>query len=898
MASSDPFRSSPLQGPRREVLHIESSSPGLPPLQDVLSQKPSRPAIRSGSRAAPIPDHMPPSFVSARHLLAVTETTQETAPESSTGRNRAVPELGAPDTPTAHAPSPAQVGDDEIVIVQITGKSSRKPRKPKPQKAPVPKRAKSKQDTSEAPNVGIDDGDSLPSKAGDEIGTKEVQAKPKTAKPRRKKTGTTSNHFPPVTGPELPPESKNDAQEPLHLEQAPARRLDWTPPAQKTIINVDSDSSTFKQLASSEAGQPLPVFKNLVEGYACLEATSEATLQTLTVTSDEDSSFLRKRKLIELVTTKETTPPSAVPDKSPKKKAPKKKPRTITELATAAYKVPTQPDLDPPTPSILDHFQSTGNKADAPANEQTSNAKNKGKQKKRASKVSKKKAAPPKPILLSPGTALAQVANQDFVFGTSSQLAREESPTVLRDIQAALRQSNQGNDIDFVTPVNSDAIEPPEQQTSLWNAAARDADGDLFDLEVINLTEDSPRVQAGADADPFGYFVGEDQEPIPTREVGILPSDGHDSFASLPDILPSARRTSERQEHHEESPFFSDSDISICTNLHQSAPKQTKTKTAQSHLPPASNPLPEATHQPGPPPPNYETYTDVQLAREIRTFGFKPIKRRSAMIALLDQCWQSKVRMGQVSVHTSAKLSSVTSIPTKITSSAPAGVITKKLRGRPRKNSPSASEPQEPPPSAQPQETPKRPRGRPRKDSLASSSGIASPTKCKAAASLKKTTIPPKSPQRRKRTTKPILEIPDSASDFGSDLTSSPDSSIAQMFSSPPPLDLSLSTGDDTELSLTASQNDHETTLFEHITKAIQSAPRTDDPMEPSWHEKILLYDPIVLEDLTAWLNTGELSRVGYDEEVNPNDVKKWCESKSVCCLWRVNLRGKERKRF
>jgi hypothetical protein len=40
--------------------------------------------------------------------------------------------------------------------------------------------------------------------------------------------------------------------------------------------------------------------------------------------------------------------------------------------------------------------------------------------------------------LLSPSAALAQVANQDFVFGTSSQLAREESPTVLKDLQAAL----------------------------------------------------------------------------------------------------------------------------------------------------------------------------------------------------------------------------------------------------------------------------------------------------------------------------------------------------------------------------------------------------------------------------------------------------------------------------
>jgi hypothetical protein len=59
----------------------------------------------------------------------------------------------------------------------------------------------------------------------------------------------------------------------------------------------------------------------------------------------------------------------------------------------------------------------------------------------------------------------------------------------------------------------------------------------------------------------------------------------------------------------------------------------------------------------------------------------------------------------------------------------------------------------------------------------------------------------------------------------------------------------------------------------------------------------MLLYDPVVLEDLAAWLNTGELTRLGYDEEVSPAEVKRWCESRSVICLWKVNLRGKERKR-
>jgi len=39
----------------------------------------------------------------------------------------------------------------------------------------------------------------------------------------------------------------------------------------------------------------------------------------------------------------------------------------------------------------------------------------------------------------------------------------------------------------------------------------------------------------------------------------------------------------------------------------------------------------------------------------------------------------------------------------------------------------------------------------------------------------------------------------------------------------------------------------------------VLSAPRTHDQSRPGWYEKILLYDPIVLEDLCGWLNGGAL---------------------------------------
>lgn len=52
----------------------------------------------------------------------------------------------------------------------------------------------------------------------------------------------------------------------------------------------------------------------------------------------------------------------------------------------------------------------------------------------------------------------------------------------------------------------------------------------------------------------------------------------------------------------------------------------------------------------------------------------------------------------------------------------------------------------------------------------------------------------------------------------------------------------------------------------------------------PTWREKILMYDPIVLEDLTAWLNTTGFQAINEDREVSTLDVRDWCEANGVCC--------------
>lgn len=101
--------------------------------------------------------------------------------------------------------------------------------------------------------------------------------------------------------------------------------------------------------------------------------------------------------------------------------------------------------------------------------------------------------------------------------------------------------------------------------------------------------------------------------------------------------------------------------------------------------------------------------------------------------------------------------------------------------------------------------------------------------------------------------------------------------------------------------------------IFPRIAETIKAAPLGKDIKTPSWHEKILLYDPIVLEDLTAWLNeqglrteverlkvkTKTRGRKKKDappevdewetirDELKPWMVQKWCEDNSICCLWK-----------
>jgi hypothetical protein len=670
------------------------------------------------------------------------------------------------------------------------------------------------------------------------------------------------------------------------------RRMDWTPPSHKPTAIPKPSSPALKGLRSlGEPGGDARNFEQLLEIYKCAENFQ----QSATTTTDEDATIFRKRKLVELVTTS-AAPAEASADAGnmgppkQKAKAPKKKPRTITEIATSAYRAPEPPES---VPLVADE-DATSKEPDAT----TAKGVNKAKARKRTSKASaakkKKPARPPPPVLLPPKEALQEVARQDFVFGTSSQLAVEASPTFLRDLHAAMRRSNQAEYIDLDALLNSDGVEPRERKR-LWAAGARDSDGDLFDVELARIMErSSPPLPALSEDDPFGYTGGDRKITLPMANFDKVDANSHrEPLIGSVDSSPSKKIEATNF-------IIADNSVQLGSDISTGSPVARRPKPAAESPPPkpqsGNSEIKQAECQASKP--SFELYTDARLSKEIASYGFKAVKSRQAKIALLEQCWQGKNQP----VPRGAKRTATTSAAAAAAAAAadaPQSEI-KTPRGRPRKNSGSSPEAQEPPPSAQPPASPSKPRGRPKKAANAAlTAGKRTAASSSRAKKMPSKTAAEASTARKRKApaAKVIVEIPDSASESDGSLSPNPSPS-PECASSPLPVDLSISVMDDTDPSLSLHPTEDRPLSHEYITKAVTSAPRTTDPANPSWHDKMLLYDPIVLEDLTTWLNCGQLTRVGFDGEVSTMEVKQWCESKSVCCLWKVNLRGKERKRY
>lgn len=517
------------------------------------------------------------------------------------------------------------------------------------------------------------------------------------------------------------------------------------------------------------------------------------------------------------------------PAKRPK--APKKKPQTVTAVATAAYQ-PPDAEITIDTSSKL------------PTRENDSKPPRK---KKRVQKSNVTFAEPPPPPLYTPIKASKQADTQNFLFGTSSQLAAPDSPSFIRQMQAAIAQSElqPATQAMPVSPAKKSSLTVPtaphgtslavgQAVRELWRSAARDFnDGLLRENSGLRPGAKNARSHPKVSTSRNIITVSEPSVNVNTAEKNA--NAPHDSFIDIDDI----------SDH--EPP--------------QHTPSPPRRKASASPRPPqplvfditSSSPPPFTEKDPPPKSP-----PKLLLEKAVKTVPGKALLKETA---------------------------------------------TAKLAKKRASKRPAVDEPAIEPPAIE-----------------------------VAHAQL------------------PAFEQPPIAVPAAIVL------SETATFDNVPPKPTGLAKN--AKISFTDPQwASIRATLFPQITSTIKTAPRSTDPEKPSWHHKILLYDPIVLEDLTAWLNeqnmrisverikaktvakgrkkkaaaaaelespaeeeapktkkgrkkrastepelpaggATELPTETVEEELQPWMVQKWCEEKSICCLWKEGLRGGVRSRY
>ncbi|OKL56385.1 hypothetical protein UA08_08334 [Talaromyces atroroseus] len=612
----------------------------------------------------------------------------------------------------------------------------------------------------------------------------------------------------------------------LNLDEALRRRLDWTPPKSAPVISLDEDSVSQSSCTNTSFG-------DILRDY---HYNRKSSLPESMPTRKEGKATKRRRlELVEfdiqqakLPNKQQTEKPKKDSETRKTKAKPRKPPKTITARVTARY----EPIDDPLEVLSCDEEPLDG--ADDTAT------------KKKPTKQKKKRSAKqnePEHIILSPDAATKSLNDQNFLFGTCSQLERDGPPTSFEETQKALWMSKSLVS-EKASRVSSSSRSVATRFTgtkSHWNVAARDFDGAVVQPEIIDMTN-SPYTSITFDritSETAKRDAPKANSPVPSSR--ILKSN---LTVNKDEPLNTISRTDTQHASSNHKSAVVEHDITSSTEQPQTRP---------------------------PDMPNFNGYTDTELSKQIAAYGFKAIRGRKKMIDLLEKCWQNK--------HDKAK--SAVSLPTANSEVVSAAASTSTVVGEQAREKPS---------------------GKSKKTKLSDS---------EPKASKKKKTYKPATKTNKKSEEKSsslpeptsIITI-DEIQDSEEEIIPSPTRIRMQREGSSrqtTPVISCLTLGNKGKRSLASSKTSTTSNtdasipdLFGQITKAIRLQQRPQKSSQQgrlierlTWHEKILLYDPIILEDLATWLNTEGFALVGEDGEVSAGFVRGWCESQGICCTYR-----------
>lgn len=530
-------------------------------------------------------------------------------------------------------------------------------------------------------------------------------------------------------------------------------------------------------------------------------------------------------------------------------KKPKKQPKkatTLTARVTARY----APDY---TEDSTDVQGGTINKSSI------------GKRKSKA----KPKSQAPEFIVLSPEAAVKSLEDQDLMFGTCSQLEREDSPTTLSDMQTAINASEscvEPRKLGRGTSSGS-TMSRFKAPRDLWSEASRNLDGALTQAEVLDLVDecDISQISPRKDREPR---VINGKEPENSATIGLR------SHSEFEEKISKPKDNSKKQVSH---------------RINNDGGKQQE-----------ASPLAAEKRQKMP---QYSGLTDAELSKQIATYGFKPVKGRQKMIDLLQKCWNSKHGVNAKS-NSDNKQKSSESNSTETGTDGSTDSSNHEPSSKPKNKSQQAANlanTQTNPPRPRRQGSPSPPSSSSRKTaalSLISQEAKTAPQQKFLLADVEEIedsedeTLP--SPSRLQSRYDPESHMKQTRNQSLPISSMTPSSRTAfnnKPRTRPATTTVILDSCDEEE------DNDDNGILPEmamQITKAVRAQPAM--PAFASvdgfskrlrWQEKILMYDPIVLEDFATWLNTEGLGLVAEDREVGTGFLREWCETKGICCCYK-----------
>ncbi|KAJ5960100.1 uncharacterized protein N7479_007250 [Penicillium vulpinum] len=678
----------------------------------------------------------------------------------------------------------------------------------------------------------------------------------------------------------------------LHLDEAMRRRMDWTPPRETAC----EETAT----ANDGGSQDKDHYPNLTGGFSKLLSDynySGSALNPRDLVQNVNGGGPTKRRRIELVnpeiqallngrysdssdqaSAQRENVASAGKPKRTTKGNPKKF-TTLTARMTAQYSTNDAEEDELVIDCLPDIRTAKGRRRKTKETEKESSF-----------------------TVLSPEAAVEFLNDQDLVFGTCSQLERDDSPQTLRETQQAIRASEGLSYTEGTRNNDSRAIqESPTRFVSrlagtrnLWCVGARDTEGSLIQpekLNVVDLTngEEPPAEKRHENVEKASH------KPLQRNWFEL-------EFADI-DSPPEKTKRSLNSETQVQAPApIPAATVTAVTKAKATKPAKPANPAKGTDRTPTEVADSWPTASQAPSMPQYTGFTDTELAKQVSTYGFKAVRGRKKMIDLLQQCWESKHGSNTTSdsqpiyqpEQQKEPISKMDNVPTP-TSSAKTKETVKSKFGTSTNNRKSLDVTKSTLRTNLQTSPKKSSRGKPVAETSTSFIDVEEIqdseeeiipfpsqvqkhytdiySKSKTGSWVQPhsldilTKTPPPSPTKRKVVPSKISAKRPSSS-----------TSITTTHTAEPSKEISLA-----EISA-------------QITQAVRAQPRLSplsssrgSRSRPTWHEKILMYDPIVLEDFTAWLNIEGLGLVGEDREVGTASVREWCESKGICCCWKKN---------